>query len=291
MTPHAESTVAAPAAAAHDALVAAYLAQRERLWPASDMWAGTASEYKPNLQAPLNKVQHYVASHLREDDTLIDVGGGAGRISLPLAGECHEIVCVDPSPGMGEIFEAAVREAGIVNARFVLGSWVEAGGVEGDVALVSHVTYFVPAIAAFIEKLNAAVRRRVIIATRSAAPPNRFAPLFKLVRGEELAPVPGADDLLAVLREMALPADVVDLGEALPPATVPIGKTPDDAMRLEAEGGVRLGWLRQDEIARFTELVRPRFDELYALVADGYRLRATVGARELIITWETPPRG
>jgi SAM-dependent methyltransferase len=268
-------------------MVAAYHTQRERVWPSEDMWSGTAGNFKPDLRAPLNAVQQYVASHLLATDTLLDVGGGAGRMSLPLAKRCGEIVCIDPSPSMKEIFEASARDAIITNARFVHQDWLQAIGLEGDISLVSHVTYFVPAIKPFLAKLNSATRRRVIVAVRSVPPPNQFAPFFQIATGEDQLPVPGAEHLLAVLNKLSLPAEVVDLGEAPVPVTAPVGKTPDEAIKIQAEGGVRLGWLRSDAVDRFTELVRPRFDEIFVLSSNGYRPRTMLGVSELVITWET----
>jgi SAM-dependent methyltransferase len=37
---------------------------------------------------------------------VVDVGGGAGRYSLPLASRCREVVNVDPSAAMGAAFAA-----------------------------------------------------------------------------------------------------------------------------------------------------------------------------------------
>src|SRR5262245_53837320 len=106
MTSQIESGTTAPAAAAHDGLVAAYHEQRARLWPSDDMWSGSASSFKADMQAPFSVVQSKVASYIGKGDVLLDVGGGAGRISLPLASSCREVVCADPSKGMAEIFEA-----------------------------------------------------------------------------------------------------------------------------------------------------------------------------------------
>ena len=188
---------------------------------------------------------------------------------------------------MAEVFERSARDAGIENARFVLSGWLESEDLEGDVSLLSHVTYFVPEIAPFIQKLNGATRRRAIIATRSVPPPNQFAPFFELANGEPAAPVPGHEHLLAVLKEMAIPAELIDLGEAALPATAPAGKTPEDAIKIQVEGGIRLGWVRPDESERYAELLHSRFDDLFAPTDDGYRQRTALGARELIITWET----
>ena len=38
-------------------------------------------------------------------------------------------------PAVGDVFEAAVADAGIGNARFVFGGWPETTGVEGDIAI------------------------------------------------------------------------------------------------------------------------------------------------------------
>ena len=54
-----------------------------------------------------------IASYLRPDDVFIDVGGGAGRVCLPLAQRYREVVMVEPSPGMGAEFDAIRKEAGI----------------------------------------------------------------------------------------------------------------------------------------------------------------------------------
>jgi len=277
----------APAVETHDRLAAAYHAQRARFSPPDDMWAGCAGNFRPDLSAPLNPFVAKVASFVRPDDVLMDVGGGAGRLSLPLASRCREVVCVDPSRGMGDVFEAAVADAAISNARFVFGGWPETAHVEGDVALVAHVTYFVTEIGPFIARLDGATRRRVIVAARSIPPPNQVAPFFRLVRGEELAPVPGPQELLAVLTEMDLGPEVVDTGMAASPATAPPGKTPEDAVRIEVEGGVRLGWMKRDEADRATALFLENFDDLFVESELGYRRRSGLDARDLIITWET----
>ena len=276
-----------PGAATHDGLVAAYHEQRARLSPPADMWAACAGNFKPNLSAPLEPLLERIAEFLQPGDVLLDVGGGAGRLSLPLAPRCREVVCIDPSPAMGEVFESTARDAGIENVRFIGSDWLDAGDIEGDVALVAHVTYFVPQIAPFIEKLNRSARRRVVIVTRDPPAPNQFAPFFRLVRGEEQALVPGHLDLLSALEEMGIAAELIDAGNALPPATAPVAATREDAVRQEVEGGIRLGWMKRDEADRATKLFDEHFDELIVKADDGYRRRSALDARSLIITWET----
>lgn len=285
----AEQAVAAGTAAArHDGMAAQYDAQRARVAPEqSDAWAGCAQFFKADPRRELDPLLIKIASYLRPEDTLIDVGGGAGRMSLPLALRCREVIVVDPSPAMGEVFHATAKEAGIDNARFVQGNWLEAEGIAGNVALVAHVTYFVAQIVPFIDTLNAATRRRVLIDVRSVPPPNQVAELFRMARGEAMMLVPGHEELLAVLKEMGIAAELIDVGPALLPATAPAGKTPGDAIRIEVGGAVRAGWLKDDEKDRLGGLIDERFAELFAETNEGFRRRNALAARELLITWET----
>jgi len=281
-------TAANAAAARHDGMAAAYDAQRARFaGPEQDAWAGLAKNFQMDPRRPLDAQLDKIASYLGADDTLIDVGGGAGRLSLPLALRCREAVVIDPSAGMRDVFEATAKDAGISNARFVQAAWLEAEGIAGDVALVAHVTYFVREIVPFVEKLRAATRRRVVIGVRSVPPPNQVATIFRLAHREELAPVPGHNELLAVLDEMGIAAELIDVGPAAATATVGVAATREDAIRNEVEASVKAGWLRAEDGARLSKLIDEHFDELFAETERGFWRRSALDARDLLITWET----
>ena len=91
---------------------------------------------------------------MQPEDTVVDAGGGAGRVSLPLALRCQELINVDPSPGMKAEFEAAATEAGIDNALFIQSDWLEATELAGDLVITSNVTYFVRDIVTFVRKMD-----------------------------------------------------------------------------------------------------------------------------------------
>src|SRR5947209_1424589 len=155
------------AAETYAARIDAVRAQRARLHgapPPDDPWGGpVARRFRYDPHRPLDANLAALASYLRPEDVLLDVGGGAGRVALPLALRCREVITVDASSGMGTEFTAAAAAAGISNARFVHTNWLEAEGFQGDVVLTSNVTYFVHDIVRFIEKLATAARRRVRI--------------------------------------------------------------------------------------------------------------------------------
>jgi|SRR5271166_2437860 len=150
------------AAHRHAARVDAVLAQRTRLrgqQPPGDLFAGLPSDHpliKADPHRPLDPNLEIIASYIQPDDVIIDVGGGAGRVSLPLALRCREVINVEPSPAMGAGFRANAAQAGISNARIVQGDWLEVDPPVGTVALVNHVTYLTREIVPFIEKLECA---------------------------------------------------------------------------------------------------------------------------------------
>src|SRR5919108_3999813 len=281
------------AAEIYAARIDAVRAQRARLHgaPPDDPWGGpVAQRFRADPHRPLDANLAVLASYIRPEDVLIDVGGGAGRVALPLALRCREVITVDASPGMGAQFTAAAAAAGIPNARFIHANWLEADGVQGDVVLTSNVTYFVREIVPFIEKLATAARRRVMITVWSVANPNQSAPLFHLVYGEEPVAVPGYRELLPVLWELDILPDVHVLPGVPPVPGGPMGaqipQTPDDAVQLALQGQ----WLAPHDRARARRLIEERFAELFAPSPEGFRPRWRQEAREVLITWETAER-
>ena len=253
-----------------------------------DDWGGqTARRFRLDPQREQDPALLTIASYLEPQDVLIDAGGGAGRVCLPLASRCRQVINVDPSPGMGAEFEASAAEAGISNARFVQSDWLEADGVQGDVTLTCNVTYFVRDIVAFIDNLESSASRRVIIIVSSVPNPNHNAKLFRLVYEEEQNPVPGHPELMAVLWEMGILPDLRMLpGTPKIPGCVLVTALPQT--REEALTLATLGqWLAPKDHDRARSLVQAQFDELFQSTAEGFLPVWLPDSRQLAITWET----
>lgn len=261
-------------------LVDAYSAQTARVTAqAGDRWASRAASFRLDPRRELEANTKAVISLIRPEDTVIDVGGGAGRVSLPVALRCAEVINVEPSSGMRDQFDASAREARVTNARCVDGEWpAGASGLSADVVMLANVTYFVRDIVPFVEALNAAARRLVIIGVWSVPPPNHYAPVFELLHGEPQARVPTHRELLPVLWDMGLLPDVRVLPDPFRGARMR-PPTRDDAVRFAIESGAATG------VPTAEAVVRQHFDTLFRETPDGFMPTWLPDTREMLITW------
>ncbi|MCZ2109556.1 MAG: methyltransferase domain-containing protein [Dehalococcoidia bacterium] len=262
------------------AMVEAANAQSARLRGPIDAearWDRMANRFRLDPRRQLDANMQAIAEYVEPGDVVLDVGGGAGRVSLPLALRCREVVNVEPSHAMAREFRESATEAGITNARVVEAGWMEAD-VDGDLAIVANVTYFMADIAGFIEKLNRDIARRVIISVWSVPPPMRNAPVFAVAYGEPQARCPGHRELLDVLWEMGLLPDVRVLPE-------PFMRHPSRSREAAIQG-----WLNDATPPNPDECrtrLEARFEQLFEEMNGGYVVRRDLPTREMLITWET----
>jgi SAM-dependent methyltransferase len=270
------------------------LAQRTRLRgepPPGDLFAGLPPNHQllqTNPRRPLEANLALLAAYLKPANTLLDVGGGAGRLCLPLALRCKEVVNVDPSAAMGRGFVANAARAGITNVRFIEGDWLATDAPRADVVLVNHVTYFVREIVPFLNKLQATARDRVIITVNGPPPPAWNAVLFNRIHGEAEALVPGHLELLAVLLERGIVPEVRILPE--PTGSFFPAPTREAAMAM-AERVLNDQWAFWPPAPKLAAgsraLVESDFDQLFDQTADGFVPRWLDPGREVLLTWKT----
>jgi len=247
-----------------------------------DRWKAQASRYRED---PFREHETLKAllSYIEPADTVLDVGGGAGRY-LPLSLHCQNYFNVEPSAGMGAQFKAAVQEAGIDNAKWIESDWLGAK-IDGDVCFTANVVYYIEDIVPFVQKLRTASRRRVMIVMHSVPPRNVGTELARVVYGHEPPPDPGFKDLLPVLWDMGLLPEVRVLG----PSDF-IAERQRYADRTEAVEAALPARLEGEAIARAKSEVEKHFDQLFVSTQEGdYRRRPNGISRVLLITWETRP--
>ena len=245
-----------------------------------DHWAEHAELFRLDPRRPRDDNLSIVAGYLQPSDVLLDVGGGAGRVSLALADSVREVVLIEPSAGMREQFAIARDQAGIANTRIAADWWIDSGET-GDVVHLSDVTYFVRDIVPFVAKLHDSATRRVIIELWRPTPGDMGSLLRRVVLGESPPRWPGLPELAAVLWEMGL------LPEIRPMPDEPWWLT-DAERNLSDDAAVDLAlrWLNtQDDATR--RAVSENLGRLFQRTDAGLTPRWLNRPRAVLLTWET----
>ena len=134
--------------------------------------------------------------------SLLDVGAGTGRASLPLAALGHPVTAVERNPAMALACGPGRPPPG-VTVRVVEGSWPEAAAAAGrhDVALCAHVVYDVPDLVPFLRALHAAALVGVVLEAGDRHPWANLIPYYRALHGLERPDGPTADLLAEVVAE------------------------------------------------------------------------------------------
>jgi SAM-dependent methyltransferase len=177
--------------------------------PTRDPWTGRADRfatYSAELPAD-DPLFLRLRDAVRPEDTVLDVGAGAGRYAVPLAALAREVVAVEPSPAMRHHLAARLEAAGTSNVAIVGATWPEAEVFPADVTLCAHVVYGVREIMPFLRALDARTRRLCLIAIRIEQHPGMLE-LARLVLDEERVRQPALIDLYNALAALGIAADV-----------------------------------------------------------------------------------
>jgi hypothetical protein len=175
-----------------------------------------------------------VKPYLALSKTLIDVGAGAGRHSVPLAEGLEWVTAVEPSEGMRALIPP--RD----NMTVVASTWEDATVAPADLLICCHVMYGVGEPVSFIAKMQRAARERIFIMMRELPMAHPAAVIRERLLGVDDPRMPRFSDLFMVLIHMGIAPDVdfirypivqryADLDEALADCRPFLGPNWDEA--------------------------------------------------------------
>ena len=159
---------------------------------------------------PFDTPSHRAARRaLGEGGTVLDVGVGGGRSSLPLAPPATALTGVDEQEAMLEQFVDAARSRGIP-ATAHRGRWPDVADEvpAADVVVCHHVVYNVAPIVPFLEALTAHARRLVVVELPERHPTSWMNPLWERFWSLPRPTEPSAALFVEVVRSLGWLPDV-----------------------------------------------------------------------------------
>ncbi len=111
----------------------------------------------------------FLLSRLEPDMTVLDVGAGIGRWTLPIAGVVRKVTAVEPLAGMRQVLLERAKSLGVKNLSVVETPWMEAKVPRHDVVIASHSVYTSPDLLAFVRRMEQKARRTCFLALRVPA--------------------------------------------------------------------------------------------------------------------------
>lgn len=107
----------------------------------------------------------FILNSIDSKETVLDIGAGDGRWTIPLAGVAQTVTAIEPSGDMLDIMRENIKTAG-VNVQIVQSSWEEAAIEVHDIVVCAHAMYFSPDFASFVHKIEQKARKACYLAMR-----------------------------------------------------------------------------------------------------------------------------
>ena len=178
-----------------------------------DWWSARAGSFARGIGVPAAPPPfgvQAIADRLGREDTLIDIGAGAGRYAVPLSRVLRQVTLVEPSAAMAEGAAAAFAAAGRENYVLVRRQWPRARVPAASAVLIANVLSPVEDLSAFLKPARARAREWLFIvhgAVRDGG--EATARVIDAFHGQPRVPNPDLGDLIPALHELGIYPDVL----------------------------------------------------------------------------------
>ena len=131
------------------------------------MWDKRAKKFNESVMQHTERTERQITKlELKPEYTVLDVGAGTGRLTIPIAKQVKSVTAVDQSKGMLACLQENMEREGITNVTSINKRWEEIElGVDiepHDVVIACH-SLGMPDIQEAIEKMDAASKGYVYI--------------------------------------------------------------------------------------------------------------------------------
>jgi SAM-dependent methyltransferase len=131
-----------------------------------ERWRGVARRIDGGGKHDPDPLLEHVLAGLTPETTVLDVGAGIGRWTLPMARRARRVTAVEPLPGMRRVLVERATAQGVDNLDVVDTPWLAAAVTPHDVVVAAHATYTATDLLGFVRKMEAHARRTCYLALR-----------------------------------------------------------------------------------------------------------------------------
>ena len=166
-------------------------------WPASLWRRRAAAALASDRQTPTLDV---IARLAGSDGSVLDIGAGTGRASLPLAQAGHPVTALEPSQTMLE----GLADTGLgLPVTVIEGRWPDSKEMveTHEVVMCAHVVFDVAEVAPFLSAMNERAAAGVVIEMTNRHPWVHLGPYYRALHSLDRPLGPGWEDLVEVVRE------------------------------------------------------------------------------------------
>jgi SAM-dependent methyltransferase len=108
----------------------------------------------------------FVLNSLGPESSVLDIGAGSGRWTIPLGRKARSITAIEPADDMITILQENIHTASLKNVSIVQSTWETAEVAVHDITVCAHAMYSCADLAVFVRKMEKLSRKACYMAVR-----------------------------------------------------------------------------------------------------------------------------
>lgn len=128
--------------------------------------SGHELRFRRKVRERADPLLEFAMRNINNQSTLLDVGAGSGRWTIPAARIIKSVTAVEPSEAMLSMLRENITAANLNNIRVLKAHWGQAIVEQHDVVVSAHAIYTSQDFAAFVRKMEQYARERCYLALR-----------------------------------------------------------------------------------------------------------------------------